>query len=71
MKTEINTGGPAFPHSGRNDGMALRDYFAAAALPAVFKGVHDDGAWNGLEINDAIAKDAYSIADAMLKARES
>ena len=44
-------------------GMTLRDYFAAAALQG-----------NLIEptaSNDDVAKWAYSLADAMLKARES
>lgn len=46
-------------------GMTLRDYFAAKMFPiaaAQFKEGHIDG-WNG------IARHAYMLADAMLKAR--
>ena len=63
------TGGPAFPgaldrhHSG---GMTLRDYFAAAMVSSgtVFK--------NGrpADTPEAVARQAYELADAMLKARE-
>ena len=60
-----DTGGPAFPHSRLGsdaDGMTLRDYFAAKAMQAwISRG--DDSGENG------IAKWAYEMADAMLKAR--
>ena len=65
----INDGGSAFPmgyhpEGSNNDhfGMTLRDYFAAAALQG-----------NLIEptaSNDDVAKWAYSLADAMIKARE-
>jgi hypothetical protein len=73
----MKDGGPAFPrefHSTNlriyesQDGMSLRDYFAAAALSM------GEGVWVGPhmpENADAIAKNAYALADAMLKARES
>ena len=72
-----NTGGAAFPHhiqypNGHwpevtHAGMTLRDYFAAKAMQA------------DLDMADCIheqefalvAKRAYKIADAMLKAREA
>lgn len=62
-------GGPAFPmpselgvHDGKSghEGMSLRDYFAAAALPAIIAGTSQADP----------AKTAYVIADAMLYARE-
>ncbi|MBU9153134.1 hypothetical protein [Burkholderia gladioli] len=49
-----------------NKGITTRDYFAAAALPALvarFEGMH------GAQL-DRIAKDAYAIADAMIVARK-
>ena len=49
----------AFPNH-RSEGMELRDYFAAAALVNV---VH-------LHHQNDIARAAYAIADAMMKARE-
>ena len=60
------TGGPAFPtpaHNLQNDGMTLRDYFAAKAMQAMvpLEGVKPQIA----------ASIAYTFADAMLKARES
>jgi hypothetical protein len=60
-----NDGGPAFPTPAgiqHNDGMTLRDYFAAAALEKASRGSDRNA--------DEIAKRAFYIADAMLKARE-
>ena len=72
----MKTGGPAFPlhahdwHKEVSDtgylnhdftmGMTLRDYFAAKARQALAQGNYFD----------ATARQAYMIADAMLKARE-
>ena len=47
-------------------GMSLRDYFAAAALPACIAGAEAAGAPGYYE---AVAQDAYAIADAMLAER--
>ena len=66
-----NTGGPAFPttvvtHAGRtisNEGMTLRDYFAAKAMQAMCLTVRRE---HDVEI---IPVAAYQMADAMLKAR--
>lgn len=73
------TGGPAFPtpaHNLQNDGMTLRDYFAAKAMAAMMAspsnvaktmdklGVTEDDVLNYL------AAGSYAMADAMLKARE-
>jgi len=72
-----NDGGPAFPlpvtdqeccrrfESGYG-GMTLRDYFAAKAL----QGICSSGpgmSWT----EDLLACEAYRLADAMLKARET
>lgn len=72
----IETGGPAFPNEGyaRFEGMTLRDYFAAKAMPAVYRDFWDDVRAGR---NDCvpeywkmgIAIDAYAMADAMLAAR--
>ncbi len=62
-------GGPAFPHwdgpSGTCfNGMTLRDYFAAAALPAMIT------TWKE-SINEAeCVQAAYEYADAMLAERD-
>ena len=59
----------AFPnsHLSHIKGMALRDYFAAAALPMAIKEMNEAESFN---INDA-AVVAYQYADAMMKARQS
>ena len=68
----MNTGGPAFPttkpleHWGDpNQGMTLRDYFAAKALQGLMA--------TTLTTSDTalIARDCYAMADAMLKARQA
>ena len=79
----INDGGPAFAlgptastmknadggcnmlvtHYGMERGISIRDYFAAAVL----QGNLIEPTAN----NDEVAKWAYSLADAMLKAREA
>ncbi|ATM21050.1 hypothetical protein [Raoultella ornithinolytica] len=79
-----NTGGQAFPrqqweYDGQNnvlqyqeEGMTLRDYFAAKALSGWLasypeSNFHPVAAGNA----DEVAKQAYMLADAMLKAREA
>jgi hypothetical protein len=69
--SNTNTGGPAFPAPAgvshiTEQGMTLRDYFAAKAMPQLMfssPGVQDDAR--------TTASWAYEYADAMLKARES
>jgi len=73
-----DTGGPAFPvhpdmaaqlgcvPSSSDAGMSLRDYFAAKAM----QGITSTLSGTAPVLYDAIADDAYEIADAMLKARE-
>ena len=58
------TNPPAFPIHWENhsEGMTLRDYFAAKALPQCFE---------VSTTTDIAAKEAYRMADAMLKAREA
>lgn len=60
------TGGPAFPYdrTQQPSGMTLRDYFAAKAM---------HGLLESTRVSDAklIARDAYQMADQMLKAREA
>lgn len=75
MNTQDN-GGSAFPKSHSANypeeivgGMSLRDYFAAKAMQGFNKGMVDYG-WDH-EILEAHAKQAYAIADAMLKARNN
>ena len=65
---------PAFPlemvytqENERFNGMLLRDYFAATALPMAIREMNEAESFN---INDA-AIVAYQYADAMMKARQS
>jgi hypothetical protein len=65
-----NTGGPAFAVAElaniKWEGMTLRDYFAAKAMQSMnTRQDYSDAP------ADAIALDAYELADAMLKAREA
>ena len=69
MMSKIETGGPAFPNDpstyNEGRGMSLRDYFAAKAM----QGLNSN---HEVTVDDArIAKWAYEIADAMLKARNA
>lgn len=73
MVTKDN-GGTAFPIVGTHQevleiGMTLRDYAAMKAMPQfiheVFAGNLDDHGY------DSVARHAYRMADAMLKAREA
>ena len=70
---KIDDGGPAFPRAIHDsydrvndlvcpeNGMTLRDYFAAAALDKASRG--------GSRTSDEIAARAYFIADAMIRQR--
>ena len=70
----ISWGGPAFPSHGSmgevvQEGMTLRDYFAAKAVQAIMS---DDRYRGVVGVNNYelhAASDAYKMADAMLKAR--
>lgn len=72
-----NDGGPAFPvpndaNVNGQEGMSLRDYFAAKALNAL---ICDDPAGTAFGVdhmytNMNYALASYAIADAMLAARE-
>lgn len=74
---EKETGGSAFPtteqnywnENVRNEGMTLRDYFAAKAMQGM---VANPGMWDLINERHAqsVAQDAYLIAEAMLSARE-
>lgn len=77
-----NQGGPAFPQGGAADdggrfydssdcggrGITARDYFAAKALQG-FCANHAHSILDGPDCFDDAAKEAYQIADAMLRAR--
>lgn len=67
-------GGPAFPHtwgSASDDGMSLRDYFAAKAMAAMLS---NEATCIRLserspDLKVALANNAYNYADAMLAKR--
>jgi hypothetical protein len=75
MSNDTNTGGPAFPALARysrsaqlesalqQDGMTLRDYFAAKAM----QGLLSDSEVSGTP--EEFSTRAYNVADAMIKAR--
>jgi hypothetical protein len=78
MKDEY-TGGPAFPAAhfdlaDHEHGMSLRDYFAAMAMQVVYEKnwdmFMDETYEHPDEVVQGTAKDAYGLADAMLKARQ-
>lgn len=50
------------PSIRSNSGMSIRDFFAAAALPAII---------DGKVSIDSVAEEAYAYADAMLIERET
>ena len=60
----------AFPVNGdwsqiKDKGMTLRDYFAAQAMQGIVSKERSHVSWV-----DEYAKNAYKMADAMMKARE-
>jgi len=73
--SDKDDGGPAFPvsmdrYGDRNEGMALRDYFAAQVLVGFgtwTPGVDSLATYSSLECR---AKLAYEQADAMLEVRK-
>jgi len=73
MKDEkkIEDGGPAFPAIGSEtfpsdpQGMSLRDWFAGQALVGLLSDPECGGG------SEALARTSYSIADAMLSARNN
>jgi hypothetical protein len=63
IMNNTTTGGPAFPSPYDDDeGMTLRDYFAAKAMQSVLP---------LCKTYPYAAQECYAIADAMLKAREA
>lgn len=73
--SKIEDGGPAFPvvvqlsdnHLvRREEGMTLRDYFAAKALQGMLANQHPYQASD----EHMFARDAYTLADAMIRARK-
>lgn len=73
MTPHIDNGGPAFPATEEHgcnsgwSGMNLRDYFAAKAMQGMLANQHPYQASD----EHMFARDAYVMADAMLKAREA
>ena len=73
-KDQMNTGGAAFPceissTADFNEGMTLRDYFAAKAMQGLMSACDNTGTWMATGISDEVAKNAYEVADAMIAAR--
>lgn len=69
--SDTRTNSFVYPTAGivqHNNGMTLRDYFAAEALPVAWK-AYESFAVNTDNPNEEIAKAAYQLADAMLVAR--
>lgn len=75
MMDDTKNGGPAFPRaahegettkSGLQNGMSLRDYFAAKAMAGMIGG---DPEWAQAMNYEQLALRSYDIADAMLSAR--
>lgn len=79
----MNNGGPAFPREDYQTddapgqrGMTMRDYFAAQALQGITG--NSQASWapsreqqeSGITWADMAAKEAYELADAMLRRRE-
>jgi len=68
-----NTGGPAFPAPAgvahiTEQGMSLRDYFAAKVLEVTLTALWAQGQ-HETPIPELASKFAYEVADAMLKTR--
>jgi hypothetical protein len=58
---------PKSVDGGQASGISKRDYFAAQALPAVYRARID----TGIDVSqDSIAQECYELADAMLDERE-
>jgi hypothetical protein len=57
---------------GGEGGMDLRDYFAAKAMQAILPtyDIQDVFENENTELSLFVAKDAYALADAMIKARQ-
>ena len=61
------TGGPAFPQLGA-DGLSVRDYFAAKAMPSFID--YDLARSAFADPAVMVAKNAYLVADAMIAERD-
>lgn len=82
MSATPDNGGPAFPNRGLNNdgctdiiapGMTLRDWFAGQALAAsdgqTLVAMKDAAEKHGLSLEQVVGSYCYSLADAMLAAR--
>ena len=77
MSEQMKDGGPAFPvpndaNVNGQEGMYLRDYFAAKVMPESLREFHvfvNDGGQVPDNWRVGIALEAYAMADAMLIAR--
>jgi hypothetical protein len=83
MPPKVNSGGPAFPRTGNygddgtsnydstsQDGMTLRDYFAAKAMQAMLSHPSTKASREKTgELIQLIAHHSWNVADEMLKAR--
>ena len=70
-----NEGGPAFPvpndaNVNEQEGMTLRDYFAAKAMQSLILTSWYDDERTIHEIKRPLSDDAYELADAMLNHRK-
>lgn len=59
----------AFPNMTNQQGMELRDYFAAKAMQLLMPMVSDDPR-DVMRLNFDIANMSYQMADAMMEARD-
>lgn len=65
-------------HSGNQDGMDLRDYFAAKSIPTAFAMLKNDYDrempkgydWGEEDDYEMVAERAYALANAMMEARK-
>lgn len=80
--SKINDGGPAFPRASTlkpngeswtdsQFGMTLRDWFAGQAMAEIYAARFDLNYTGGETIGQAVARNSYDLADAMLAAREA
>jgi hypothetical protein len=73
-QSTINDGGRAFPTQNGcryDEGMSLRDYFAAAALQGILASGAHGAAWmRSLPHGQTMGTFAYRAADEMLAARD-
>jgi hypothetical protein len=76
--SNTKTGGPAFPglHPSsefryKEEGMTLRDYFAAKAMQGLMVRNWSNHKGTDEELIGVWARSSYVVADAMLKARDA